>query len=310
MLMGTWPARMGQSLVQGFMAPGNAYQSVPENPVTTEQMIGPAANLAGLAMTGAMPFGTGVGGTALGIVPVDVARRTGIKSNLPQSDIFNAAVAGTPGARIEEGGLTLPVMRSQQPDQAMAESVRGGVFYQPQRPGAYSYTGKNAYGGPESIKGETVVMNPLFVKGATGGKAPEMAYDQLLGKGSYQNMRSEALNVQRWGSRGFGEASRTDFQKTSEQARQFLDKYAPEMADLADHIVQNSDKGNQLAYALQEAAVGSAARKAGHDAILGYSVGRKDKQPFLSELFDVRENRYPSPSGDYSMWPQFMPFGK
>ena len=56
-LMGTWPARLGMGMLQGAMAPGRAYQSTPDNPVTTEQMIDPAANLAGLAMTGAMPFG-------------------------------------------------------------------------------------------------------------------------------------------------------------------------------------------------------------------------------------------------------------
>jgi hypothetical protein len=56
-LMGTWPARLGMGMLQGAMAPGRAYQSTPANPVTTEQMVEPAANLAGLAMTGAMPFG-------------------------------------------------------------------------------------------------------------------------------------------------------------------------------------------------------------------------------------------------------------
>jgi hypothetical protein len=56
-LMGSWPARLGMGMLQGAMAPGRAYQSTPDNPVTTEQMIDPAANLAGLAMTGAMPFG-------------------------------------------------------------------------------------------------------------------------------------------------------------------------------------------------------------------------------------------------------------
>lgn len=61
-LMTTWPARMGGGILQGLMAPGNAYQSTPENPVTTEQMVGPAAELAGLMV------GTpgGVGGLGSG----------------------------------------------------------------------------------------------------------------------------------------------------------------------------------------------------------------------------------------------------
>lgn len=56
-LMTTWPARAGQGILQGLMAPGNAYRSTPDNPVTTEQMIGPAAELAGV-MTGT-PGGVG-----------------------------------------------------------------------------------------------------------------------------------------------------------------------------------------------------------------------------------------------------------
>jgi len=68
-LMGTWPMRMGQSMLQGAMAPGNAYASTPDNPVTTEQMIGPAANLASIPIMGAMPFG--VGGNALGSGAMD-----------------------------------------------------------------------------------------------------------------------------------------------------------------------------------------------------------------------------------------------
>ena len=294
-LMGTWPARMGSAMLQGAMAPGNALASTPDNPVTTDQMIGPAANMAGLMMTGGMPFGTGAGGSALGIVPVDVARKIGIQSNLPKSPVWDAAIANTPGARIEEGGLTLPVMRRQTPDQEMAESVRGGVFYQPQSPNAYSYTGKYNYGGSQPIEGETAVMNPLFVKGATGGKAPEAAFDQLNGKGAYQKMRDEAISA-------YGGYSSKPL---PENVKPFLDKYAPELSHLSDYIIENSSKGNQLAYALQEAAVASAARNAGHDAVLGYSVGRKTKQPFLSELYDVRENRYPSPSGDYSLWDRY-----
>src|ERR1019366_7760350 len=55
----TWPERLARSLApsiaQGLTAPGNAYQSTPENPVTTEQMVGPATNLAGVIGTGAIP---------------------------------------------------------------------------------------------------------------------------------------------------------------------------------------------------------------------------------------------------------------
>jgi hypothetical protein len=242
------------------------------------------------------------GGPSMAMIPVAAARQLAVKRALPQTPEFEAAVRNTPGASVSDDMLTLAVTRNQRPEQSMQESVRGGVFYLPQgSKDAKYYTGTKhnfAYGGTDRIQGETAVANPLFVKGATGGKAPETAYDQLLGRGAYQAMRTEALN-----SSGAYYLSRED--KVS-LAKRFLDQYAPEMAPMAEKIVANSTKGNQLPYALQEAAVASAARNAGHDSIIGYSVRRKDKQPFISELFDVRENVYPSPSGGYGVWPQFL----
>ncbi len=52
LLTETWPARMANSALTALMAPGNAYKSTPDNPVTTEQMIKPSADLAGLIMGG------------------------------------------------------------------------------------------------------------------------------------------------------------------------------------------------------------------------------------------------------------------
>lgn len=51
LLMQTWPARMAQSAARGFMAPGNALAST--EPMTSEQMVGPAADIAGLLTLGA-----------------------------------------------------------------------------------------------------------------------------------------------------------------------------------------------------------------------------------------------------------------
>jgi hypothetical protein len=50
-LMQTWPVRAAQGLYQGMMAPGNALAS--ETPITSEQMIEPAMNLAGAVTLGA-----------------------------------------------------------------------------------------------------------------------------------------------------------------------------------------------------------------------------------------------------------------
>lgn len=229
-----------------------------------------------------------------GIVSPKVAKGLSHPTNLPADDIFTQAVKNTPGARVAEDGLYMNVMRGQKPEMGLMPSVRGGVFYLPEgAPQMKHYsTGKNGYGGTERITGETLIKNPLFVKGATGGKAPESAFDSLLGKGSYNSMRNDALKVY-----GGWNASK---QQKYQLAEDFLDKYAPEMSGMGAYIVDNSGQGNQLAYALQEAAVASAARSAGHDAVVGYSKGKQG--PFLSELFDVRESSYPDKFGGYSLW--------
>lgn len=235
----------------------------------------------------------------LGIVSPDIASSLRTVRNLPPDELFQQAVAGTPGARITDQGLAMRVQRGQMPNQSLMPSVRGGVFYLPEGAAQAKHygTGKTGYGGPEKIAGETVIANPLFVKGATGGKAPEAAYDSLFGKGAYEAMRSEAIkSYGGYGARPSDKLVAVD---------NFLSKYAPELQDQAEYIVKNSQQGNQLAYALQEAAVGSAVRSAGHDAVLGYSKGKKG--PFISEVFDVREMNYPDKFGTpTSLWEEFF----
>lgn len=299
-------ARAGAALDRGEVPEHMAGQADPlgasRDALRHEAVDWSAGTGIGMLGMGTLPGGAPSGAT-LGIVPVDVARRIGIKK-LPQSETFDRAVAGTPGARVDEGSLVMSVGRRQHPDQEMSESVRGGVFYLPAGDANFKHygTGRSGYGGAQKIEGETAFNNPLFVKGATGGKAPAAAYDQMHGKGAYEAMRRDALQTTT-----AGWMDKRDPSLRVELAQRFLSKYAPEMSDLAEHILQNSTRGNQLAYALQEAAVASAARNAGHDAVLGYSTRRKTKEPFISEVFDVRENRYPSPSGDYSIWGSLAP---
>lgn len=229
-----------------------------------------------------------------GIVSPSHVRQLGKQPSLPKDDLFRSAVGNTPGASIADDGLLMQLARNQDPNQSMMPSVRGGVFYLPDGAAQmknYS-TGKNGYGGTEKIRGETLIQNPLFVKGATGGKAPEAAFDQLNGKGAYQSMRDEALKVSVYGA--------PMYQKI-ERAEEFLSKYAPELSGMGEYILKNSSKGNQLPYALQEAAAASAARNAGYDSIVGYSTN-KAKQPFLSEVFDVRERAYPDKFGTFKTW--------
>lgn len=152
------------------------------------------------------------------------------------------------------------------------------------------------YGGQQMIEGETLINNPLFVKGSTGGKAPEAAYDQLMGKGAYQKMRQEALQssgVMNLRGGGLTEADKAERIARTLQEFGIEEHIAP---DMAWNMLQNSKSGNQLPYAIQEAIVGNAVRNAGHDVVLGYSKGKQG--PFLSEVFDLREPYYPYETGE------------
>jgi hypothetical protein len=220
--------------------------------------------------------------------------------SLPTDEVFQKAVANTPNAQITDEGLLLNVMRKQKPEQAMTESVRGGVFYLPEGASQIKhYGGAGSYGGTEKIVGETLYKKPLFVKGATGGKAPETAYEQLVGKDEAKQMISDAQSV---GSYLYTGRAGQEAQKAQE-VQKFLDKYAPDMSDYAYYIVDNSSRGNQLRYALQEAAVAQKVRDAGYDSVIGYS--KKKGEPTISEIFDVRESFYPDTYGNFELMPKF-----
>ena len=315
------------------------------------------------------------------IVPPSVVNEMGMATKLPVDDIFNQAVANTPMARISDEGLYLNLMRKQKPEQAMTESVRSGVFYLPEgSPSMKHYGGSGGYGGTDKITGETLYKNPLFVKGATGGKAPEAAYTQLtdakqlkalqddvskvistypdefktlidgktiespvvqrivkLGgkpEAFIESMQSK-LNTQKEALKkaskeeileGVSEydIAKLDLDSTVKMideaksyigkkisnrpanlvnVEEFLNKHAPDLADYANYIIDNSKKGNQLKYALQEAAVAQKVRDAGYDAVIGHSKGKKG--PFISEVFDIRESHYPNQYGDFQLNPKF-----
>jgi len=226
------------------------------------------------------------------IVPPNVANSMGMVTTLPKDDIFTQAVANTPSARMSEEGLHLNVMRKQKPQQAMTESVRSGVFYLPEGSASMKhYGGSGGYGGTEKIAGETLYKNPLFVKGATGGKAPENAFIQLGSKEEFKQMQDDVFKAIGQGRTNVAEV------------QNFLDKYAPDLSDYASYIVDNSRQGNQLRYALQEAAAAQKVRDAGYDAVVGHSKGKQG--PFISEVFDIRESHYPNQYGDFQLNPKF-----
>ena len=237
------------------------------------------------------------------IVPPNVASQIDMPVTLPTSKEFLRAVENEPSAKITDQGLSINLKRLQNPDQSGMESIRTGVFYLPEGQSANlkHYKGKTGYGGAEKIEGETLYKNPLFVKGATGGKAPEVAYDQLNGKGAYQAMRDDVL-------KSYGYNSNQNQKVDAVQA--ILEKYngldSEDAYNMAYNIVSNSKTGNTLPYAIQENIVANSVRNAGHDAVLGYGKGRGDKGEFFSEVFDVREAAYPTKFGDYELMPSFQ----
>jgi hypothetical protein len=240
---------------------------------------------------------------AAGVISPSVARQIPMKTNLPQSSEFISAVQNTPNAQITNEGLLMRVQRNQVPEQSGMESVRTGVFYLPEGSGnARYYSGTGAgkyYGGTEKITGETLLRNPLFIKGATGGKAPEVAYDAIKGKGAIKELDEDVSRIL---SLSF--IKRNDPRTYFEAVEGFLSKYGGDPS-MAENIVQNSQKGNQLKYALRENAIANTVRNAGHDAVLGYSKGKQGN--FLSEVFDLREATYPTKEGGYTLNPMFQP---
>ena len=316
-----------------------------------------------------------------GIISPKVVNQMGMATTLPKDDIFNQAVANTPNARISDEGLHLNLMRKQKPEQAMTESVRSGVFYLPEgSPSMKHYGGAGGYGGTDKITGETLYKNPLFVKGATGGKAPEAAYAQLTDKAQLKALQDDvskvistypdefktiidgksidspvAQRILKLGGKPetFIESMQSNLNSKKEALKkaskeeilpgvseydvakldldstvkmideaksyigkkisnrpanlvnveEFLSKHAPDLSDYASYIIDNSKKGNQLKYALQEAAVAQKVRDAGHDSVIGHSKGKNG--PFISEIFDVRESHYPDQYGNFELNPKF-----
>lgn len=227
------------------------------------------------------------------IVPPSVVNEMGMPTTLPKDDIFAQAVSNTPTARMTDEGLYINLMRKQKPQQAMTESVRSGVFYLPEGSANIKhYGGSTSYGGTDKITGETLYKNPLFVKGATGGKAPEAAYAQLTDKNQLKALQADVMKAI---------SGPQDIKY--DLVEQFLNKHAPDLSDYASYIYDNSRKGNQLRYALQEAAVAQKVRDAGYDAVIGHSKGKQG--PFISEVFDIRESHYPNQYGDFQLNPKF-----
>lgn len=234
-------------------------------------------------------------------ISVKNATQLPYKKNIPTTSEFVNAVENTPGASLTDDGLVLNLTRYQHENQDGEPSLRTGVFYLPtgSKNERHYKGGKSGYGGQVKYSGETLIKAPLFVKGATGGKAPEMAYDSINGKGAYQKMRSDVLSkTTGWNKRVFPEdiaQMLTDYNEGSDYNENY---------DIAYNIFNNSKVGNTLSYAIQENIVANSVRKNGYDSVLGYSKDRQGNY-FISEVFDVRELTYPSKDYDSEIAPEF-----
>jgi hypothetical protein len=235
------------------------------------------------------------------------AGRLKYKSELPTDHIFRDAVETTEGARVTDEGLIIRAIRYQKPDQSGSNSVRTGVFYLPYKSTDVRHyrNGKIGYGGKEKHEGEILIKKPIFVRGATGGKAPQAAYDQIKGKGAYNDMVAKVHDATL--SSPFGQwSNRKDIPEDVANllTRYNEGSYYSDNYDIAYDMVRVSKQGNTLKYAILENIVAHAVRKAGYDSVLGYSQKRNNHY-FISEIFDVRETTYPMRGEESEIHPDF-----
>lgn len=234
----------------------------------------------------------------ISMVSPDTARKLKTPVELPKDKRFDDAVKNTKGAEVTPDGLMLTVLRRQHPDQGERQSLRDGVFYQPEGSlNKFPFNGQYGYGGSEKLNGISLFKRPLFIKGAVGGKAVEAAYNFIKGKGAFGKMRSDLLQklVYNYGYRLPGNRKR-------ESIYEILREYGGNEG-VADEIYEHSlrpNVSNGMMTAIMENIIANTVRKAGYDSIMGWSV-RRDGSTFISEVFDLRERTYPS---------QFKPEGE
>ena len=217
------------------------------------------------------------------------ARQAGQQPSWLTDPMQTEAIRNTAGAEITAEGILLKAVRFQKPEQSGMFSIRSGVFYLPEVKSPYQRyysTGKVGYGGKQKIERTIEVKNPIILKGASGGKVPERAYDMVMGKkGSYQAMRADVLKAT-------SRLSRSASDDILNAVADVLAKYGGDEG-MASEIIRFSKEGNQLPYAVQENIVANVVRNAGYDAILGYNkVGGRNR---LSEVFALSETHYPDP---------------
>lgn len=278
----TWPERMIRS---GFTLPGDVMSG--QEPITdstghtSSNVIQRAQDTAGLmggsGFSGAIT--KGLESNALGIVPVP---KEAVVHTKPNDPVFLQAIENSPSTNWGPQGLIVDVSRAQKPEMVGQEVIRGGVHYLPsnRKPTLNQYRDQNYlgdYGGPQIIEGQTSYANPLPIKAVPNEELGYTALRKMLGKKGWDNLVSD-----------YSEHAPKDITP-------FLQKWAPEsvnQASILNQMIQNG--GGHGSLATIETVLGSQARKAGYDGVIGYT--NQFKTPKIHQIFDVRENQTPGPN--------------
>jgi soluble lytic murein transglycosylase-like protein len=259
---------------------------LPQSPLDAALMValGPGGRMARLA--GSAALAAMEPSEAQAIISPRTARSIRMATRLPQDVRFREAVEATPGASITDDGLSLEVLRYQKPEQAGAQAIREGVFYLPatlpsRSVGTYRGTNRSNYGGPEMVRGETLLRAPLGVPGNTGGVVPERAFRELTSDANMRRLERDSRAAANSGLLG---------PEYRENIENFLNQWGGN-PNVAHELVSNSRGGNRMRYALQENVIGNRARQEGYDSIVGTGA----RTPRITEVFDLREAAYPVP---------------
>lgn len=207
--------------------------------------------------------------------------------------------------QLSKEGLLLNLIRHQKPEQEGQPARSGGVFYLPsvradEANELFNYDANPTWGGSQRIVGQSLFRNPFFSYGAPGGPGIFEAGKHFFGHQGMNDLDREAQVASSLANSTYNSSYRS-------ATKNFLDKYAPGMEDIPENIMDRY--GARLKPWLVESAVGNKARELGYDSIIPYGIDTEflpQRKPIINEIFDLRENRYPTESGGYSMWPQYQ----
>lgn len=253
--------------------------------------------------------GAALGAKSLGIIPPSVAlkiprTKSFINKSLSPSDreMLIEAIKNTPHAQLSPEGLHLNIRRWQLPSQAGKPANSGGVFYEPKYNFGSQYE-DHPWGGPQYLEGKTLLRNPYFVP----EDFVEHSGEYLFPNDEWEGIRDEIGNLS-------NVEENTDINKAHQDINSFRKDYSPDNPNIEKELIY---PGSPYIYPwLSEGTVAQRARDLGYDSIVTFgneSPSYEQLQggkPHLGELMDLRENKYPTPQGGFSLFPQYQQFMK